>query len=117
MPWLFPALGIASLVIAGLLVRSVTEVKLGPLASKFVALVVGLISYFGIAGASAISFEPTKSLIVTVLIPVLGLVLLAVLAVKIWQNRDDEFEKIVGSGLRIGFIALFAILARVFLSQ
>ena len=116
---LWTLVGLGFIALAGFCIVSINSVGLGEHTSRFLAITLALLAWFGVispSGFAGITFSPVENITLRILIPLFGLfgiIYYFDLLKKNWSKEKLELEK--GSKYLLGAIAS-TICARFFLS-
>jgi hypothetical protein len=122
MSWaiVWTVLGFVFLIAAGFTITRVGAAQLGEFASRFIAVVLAILGYYGLTSVSdfapQLTLNPVNIEILRYAVPIAGAAALLYYGWKVYENRKAEIDSVMKSGIRFLLVVVFAALARFFLS-
>ena len=117
---IWAVIGFGSLFAAGFFVSQVESAELGIWSSRFVALLLGILTYYGCTSLFdtfiPLPLHPVKYEFMKYAMPVVAIIGLGFLGWKVRKNWNEETTKVMKSGRRLTIIVVLALLGRFFLS-
>ena len=117
---LWIALGVTCLYLAGRILTKVDVAKLGKYSSRFLAVFLAFLGYYGVTALSNIvpqlTLNPVRFELFKYAVPIAGAVALIYYGWKVHENWKTEINSLVQSSIQLLAIVVLAAFARFFFS-